>query len=92
MLNCDSTIVKHDKVSSLKAKNSPCSQDEWETILQSILLEKAVEDSQRSLLDGVEVAASIEPLKSIEVTIRKRTEGITVSIYELFFRLLLTNA
>ena len=81
MLTGNPTIVKSNKVSSLKAKNSPCSQDEWETILQFILLGKAIEDSQKELLDGVEAVASIDPEKSIDITIRKRTEGITVSIY-----------
>ena len=82
--------MKRNKVPSLQAKNSPCSQDEWETILESILLGKAVEASQKELLDGVEAVASIESQKSIDVTIRKRTEGITVSIYTFLFRLLLT--
>lgn len=71
--------VTHNTVSSLKAKNSPCSQDEWTVILEYILLDKPVEDNQKELLGGVEAVASVDSRKSISVTLRKRIEQIIVS-------------
>ena len=79
----DPAIVKQNKVPTLRSKNSPCSPEEWGKILESIILGNAVEDDQRELLDGVEAVATIELGKSIDVTIKKRVEGITVSIYVL---------
>jgi len=71
--------VKRNKVSSLKAKNGPCTQDEWALILELILLGTQASDDHTELLQGVETVASIQEDKSIDITIRKRTEGITVS-------------
>jgi hypothetical protein len=75
--------VKQSKVSSIKAKNGPCTQDEWTLILESILLGTQASDSQTDLFDGVETVASVQENKSIDITIRKRTEGITVGVRTL---------
>jgi len=75
--------VKQSKVSSLKAKNGPCTQDEWTLILESVLLGTRDSDSQTELFDGVETVASVQENKSIDIVIRKRTEGITVSAHTL---------
>jgi hypothetical protein len=72
--------VKQQKVSTFRSKNSPCSTEEWVTILESILLGRANDDSQHELLAGVEAVALIDSQKTIDVTVRKRVEGITVRI------------
>ncbi len=71
--------VKQSKVSSLKAKNGPCSQDEWAIILESILLGTQGSNNHAELLDGVETVALVQNNKSIDITVRKRTEEFTVS-------------
>ena len=75
----NSVTVKQSEVPSLKAKNGPCTQDEWALILESILRGTQAGDDQAELLDGVETVASVQENKSIYITIRKRTEVITVS-------------
>jgi hypothetical protein len=62
--------VKHDKVSSLRVKNSPASDDEWQSILGSVLSQEPLPDIQAS--------ATVESESSISITIRKQIQGITV--------------
>jgi hypothetical protein len=78
-LTKNSATVKQSGVPSLKAKNGPCTQGEWALILESILRGTQASDDQAELLDGVETVASVQENKSIDITIRKRTEVITVS-------------
>ncbi len=63
--------VRHDRIDKLRIKNCPCSQDEWEHILTSILLDgQAVPD--------VDATASVEDGTSLTITLRKRVQSITV--------------
>lgn len=64
--------VRHDRISSLQAKNSLCSEDEWKAILTSILLE------HEPAKEDVEAVASVEPENKISVKVQKRIQGITV--------------
>jgi hypothetical protein len=75
--------VKQSKVSSLKANNGACTQDDWALILESILLGTQASDEHARLLQGVETVASVKGQESIDVIVRKRTEGITVSARKL---------
>lgn len=74
-----SIIVKHNRSASLKTKNCPCSQNDWDNILSMLLLGKPVEDEEIDVYKGLEIIADVEDQVSISLTIRKRIEGITVS-------------
>ncbi|KAK1772496.1 hypothetical protein QBC33DRAFT_12733 [Phialemonium atrogriseum] len=62
--------LRHDRISRLKVENSPCSQDEWEQFLVSILLD-------RESVPDIEAAAHVVEEDSITITIRRRVQGIT---------------
>ncbi|KAL1884355.1 hypothetical protein VTK73DRAFT_49 [Phialemonium thermophilum] len=62
--------LRQDRISTLKAKNSPCSQDEWERFLASVLLE-------RESVPDIEAAAHVAEEESITINIRRRVQGIT---------------
>ncbi|XP_044724586.1 DNA double-strand break repair and v(D)J recombination protein XRCC4 domain-containing protein [Hirsutella rhossiliensis] len=62
-------VLKHDRVSSLRVKNCPASEDEWEHILDALLRQEPVED--------IQVAAAVQPESSISLTVRKQVQGIT---------------
>ncbi|KAL0941009.1 mitotic apparatus protein p62-like protein [Colletotrichum truncatum] len=61
--------VRHDKVSSFRVKNSPCSEDEWVSILTAVLRQDPASD--------IEVLASVEDQSSITLTIRKKGKEFT---------------
>ncbi|KAG6017023.1 hypothetical protein E4U43_002468 [Claviceps pusilla] len=61
--------LRHDRVSSLRVKNSPVSETEWHNILYSIF--------QQELLSDIQVTATVESESSISLTIRKQVQGIT---------------
>ncbi|PHH89704.1 hypothetical protein CDD83_5455 [Cordyceps sp. RAO-2017] len=62
-------LLKHDRVASLRVKNCPVSETEWEHILLALLQQEPVE--------GIQAAANIQPDSSICLTIRKQVQGIT---------------
>jgi hypothetical protein len=72
--------VEHSRAALLKAKNSPYTTDEWESILESILLARVLSDGNAALMEGVESVASVEEYATMSIIIRKRTEGITVCL------------
>ncbi|KAL3960140.1 hypothetical protein ACCO45_005257 [Purpureocillium lilacinum] len=61
--------LKHDRVSSLRVKNCPVSEKEWEQILESIFEQELVED--------IQATATVSTDSSISVTVRKQVQGIT---------------
>lgn len=71
--------MKHSRTASLKTKNCPCSQDEWENILSLLLLGKPIQNEENDIYQGLEIIADVDNQVSISLTIRKRIEGITVS-------------
>ncbi|KAF4634002.1 hypothetical protein G7Y89_g4097 [Cudoniella acicularis] len=71
-----SVALKHSRVKSLRVKNSPCDEEEWETILSSILLDSEPPDGHAVVIKGVEAIAKVEAT-SLTITIQKRIEGIT---------------
>ncbi|TGO60630.1 hypothetical protein BOTNAR_0142g00010 [Botryotinia narcissicola] len=67
--------VKHSKLSSLKSKNSPCSDEEWILILSSILLHEPPREGDENVTRGVEIHAKVEK-KAVTLVIQKVIEGI----------------
>ncbi|KAK3343891.1 hypothetical protein B0T25DRAFT_615217 [Lasiosphaeria hispida] len=61
--------LRHDRISELRASSSPCSPDEWEAILKSLLL-------KGEPVEGIEAGAEAHVGKSITITIRRRVAGI----------------
>lgn len=63
--------VRHDRIGELRASSSPCSPEEWETILKALLL-------GGEQIEGIEAGAEANVGKSITITIRRRVAGINV--------------
>ncbi|UNI20044.1 hypothetical protein JDV02_006172 [Purpureocillium takamizusanense] len=61
--------LKHDRVSSLRVKNCPVSEKEWEHILESIF--------NQEMPDDIQVTTTVSTESSIAVTVRKQVQGIT---------------
>lgn len=61
--------LRHDKVASLRVKNSPVSEEEWVTILTAVLHQEPAE--------GVEAIASVENESVLTLTIRKKGNEFT---------------
>ncbi|KAK3997110.1 DNA repair protein XRCC4 [Cladorrhinum sp. PSN332] len=61
--------LRHDRIGELRATNSPCSPEEWEGILKSLLL-------KGDPVEGIEAGAEASARKSIVITIRRRVAGI----------------
>ncbi|PNY26641.1 Uncharacterized protein TCAP_03436 [Tolypocladium capitatum] len=62
-------VLKHDRVASLRAKNCPVSEKEWEQILDSLL--------QAALVEDIQATATVQTASSISLTVRKQVQGIT---------------
>jgi hypothetical protein len=62
--------VKHDKVVSLRVKNCPASENEWQQILEDLF--------QQEPLPDIQATATVQSKRSISITIRKDIQGITV--------------
>ena len=65
--------VKHDRVASLRVKNCPADEIEWQTILDFVLKQQAPPD--------IHATAVVQEDSSISITIRKQIQGITVGTY-----------
>ncbi|KAL2136717.1 hypothetical protein VTI74DRAFT_2128 [Chaetomium olivicolor] len=61
--------LRHDRIGDLRASNSPCSPEEWESILKALLL-------RAESVEGIEAGAEANVGKSITITIRRRVAGI----------------
>ncbi|GAB1313046.1 Mitotic apparatus protein p62 [Madurella fahalii] len=61
--------LRHDRIGELRASSSPCSPEEWESILKALLL-------RGEPVDGIEAGAEANVGKSITITIRRRIAGI----------------
>ncbi|KAK3315146.1 hypothetical protein B0H66DRAFT_642421 [Apodospora peruviana] len=61
--------LKHDRIGDLRVSNSPCSPDEWESILKAILL-------NGEPVEGIEAGAEAKARESITITVRRRVAGI----------------
>jgi hypothetical protein len=65
--------VRHDRIGELRASGGPCSPEEWESILKSLLL-------GGEPIEGIEAGAEANVGKSVTITIRRRVAGINVSL------------
>lgn len=65
--------VKQSRVSTLKEKKHPCSEDEWERILTEVLLDRQSDPE-------IEAAAHVEPDESVTLIVRRSISGIKVYI------------
>ncbi|KAK3387023.1 hypothetical protein B0H63DRAFT_146599 [Podospora didyma] len=65
--------LRHDRIGELKVSNSPCSPDEWEAILKSVLLNIKPDGDG---IDGIEAGAEAHVGKTVTITIRRRVAGI----------------
>ncbi|PFH60034.1 hypothetical protein XA68_11555 [Ophiocordyceps unilateralis] len=63
---CD---LRHNRVASLRAKNCPVPEREWEQILGAVL--------RREQDDDIQAVASVQSNLSASLTIRKQVKGIT---------------
>ncbi|KAK1847535.1 mitotic apparatus protein p62-like protein [Colletotrichum chrysophilum] len=63
------SAVRHDKVVSLRVKSSPCSDEEWVSVLTAVIRQEP--------LDDVEVVASVEDESSVTLTVRKKGKEFT---------------
>ncbi|KAI5466925.1 hypothetical protein BGZ63DRAFT_11970 [Mariannaea sp. PMI_226] len=63
------TSLKHDRVSSLRVKNCPASESEWQAILEAVF--------KQSPLSHIQATATVQSGSSISITIRKEIQGIT---------------
>jgi hypothetical protein len=70
--------VKQSQVHKLKSKKAPCSDDEWEGILEAILLQQESNPEKSAAAEGIEVEAAIEEDVAVEIIFKKSTSGITV--------------
>ncbi|KAL2171631.1 hypothetical protein VTG60DRAFT_2199 [Thermothelomyces hinnuleus] len=61
--------LRHDRIGELRASSSPCSPQEWESILKALLLGSEP-------IEGIEAGAEAKVGKSITITIRRRVAGI----------------
>ncbi|KAH7157050.1 hypothetical protein EDB81DRAFT_411415 [Dactylonectria macrodidyma] len=64
-----SPVVKQDRAASLRVKNCPASEPEWQGILESLFTQEP--------LPGIQATATVQSEASISITIRKETQGIT---------------
>ncbi|CAD6443698.1 680875d3-d2be-4550-8ca9-1f074c87d50a [Sclerotinia trifoliorum] len=67
--------LKHSKISTLKAKNSPYTDEEWSLVLSSILLHEPPKEEEGNVTRGVEIHAKVEK-KAMTLVIQKVIEGI----------------
>ncbi|GKT46971.1 uncharacterized protein ColSpa_07152 [Colletotrichum spaethianum] len=61
--------VRQDKVAALRVKNSPCTEDEWISILTAVLHQEPAND--------IEVLADVENETTLTLTVRKRGREFT---------------
>ncbi|KAG7285103.1 hypothetical protein NEMBOFW57_009723 [Staphylotrichum longicolle] len=61
--------IRHDRIGELRASSSPCSPEEWESILKALLL-------GAEPIEGIEAGAEANVGKSITITVRRRVAGI----------------
>lgn len=61
--------LKQSRVSTLKEKKHPCSEDEWERILTEVLLDRQSDPE-------IEAAAHVEPDESVTLIVRRSISGI----------------
>lgn len=70
--------MKQNQIQKLKSKKAPCTDSEWEAILEVILLQQESDPEKAAVAEGIEVEAAIEEDVAVELVFKKSTSGITV--------------
>ena len=70
--------MKQNQIQKLKSKKAPCTDDEWEGILEVILLQQESDPDKAAVAEGIEVEAAVEEDVAVELVFKKSTSGITV--------------
>ncbi|KAL5352856.1 hypothetical protein ACLOAV_002804 [Pseudogymnoascus australis] len=66
-----------NQIQKLKSKKAPCTDSEWEAILEVILLQQESDPEKAAAAEGIEVEAAIEEDVAVELIFKKSTSGIT---------------
>ncbi|KFX86655.1 hypothetical protein V490_08963 [Pseudogymnoascus sp. VKM F-3557] len=69
--------LKQNQIQKLKSKKAPCTDDEWEGILEVILLQQEADPEKAAVAEGIEVEAAVEEDVAVELVFKKSTSGIT---------------
>ncbi|KFY21454.1 hypothetical protein V493_07401 [Pseudogymnoascus sp. VKM F-4281 (FW-2241)] len=69
--------LKQNHIQKLKSKKAPCTDSEWEAILETILLQQESDPDKAAAAEGIEVEATIEEDVAVEIIFKKSTSGIT---------------
>ncbi|KFY32779.1 hypothetical protein V495_08748 [Pseudogymnoascus sp. VKM F-4514 (FW-929)] len=69
--------LKQNQIQKLKSKKAPCTDDEWEGILEVILLQQESDPNKAKVAEGIEVEAAVEEDVAVELVFKKSTSGIT---------------
>ncbi|KFZ16555.1 hypothetical protein V502_05034 [Pseudogymnoascus sp. VKM F-4520 (FW-2644)] len=69
--------LKQNQIQKLKSKKAPCTDDEWEAILEVILLQQESDPDKAAAAEGIEVEAAVEEDVAVELIFKKSTSGIT---------------
>ncbi|KFY26064.1 hypothetical protein V491_01477, partial [Pseudogymnoascus sp. VKM F-3775] len=69
--------MKQSQIQKLKSKKAPCTDSEWEAILEVILLQQESDPEKAAAAEGIEVEAAIEDDVAVELIFKKSTSGIT---------------
>ncbi|OBT68153.1 hypothetical protein VE03_01585 [Pseudogymnoascus sp. 23342-1-I1] len=69
--------LKQNQIQKLKSKKAPCTDGEWEAILEVILLQQESDPEKAAAAEGIEVEAAIEEDVAVELIFKKSTSGIT---------------
>lgn len=75
-------VVKHNRISQLKAPNSPLSDEEWQDVVATVLFDHASATADAN----IEAVALVESQESLSIHVRKHVQGITVSSDEAVIR------
>lgn len=78
-------IVKQSRISKLRDKRNQLSDDQWENVLHSTLLQRRTHGPAANTLENVEVLASIAG-DQLSIIFRNNISGITQKLGELIFK------
>lgn len=77
--------VKQSRISKLRDKRNQLSDDQWEDVLHSTLLQRQIQGSEESIFEKLEVLATLAG-DQLSITIRNNISGITQKLGEVLFK------
>ena len=78
-------IVRQSRISKLRDKRNQLSEDQWEKVLHSTLLQRRIHGSEESGLEKLEVLATLAG-DQLSLIIRNNISGITQKLGEVLFK------